>query len=225
MWKSFQCGNDVFLIKFTSDTTHTFYLTDLQSLWMEELDDNEMQERFQSQNRFCIDANVAEEIKTLIDNASSDTVHITKTDTVINMEINVKIDDFPLKFFWELDVQSSDELFRIFTLSLINTIQYLELEQGRLHEIIGKKDREIEEYKKEYGEISRDVLKTEKFVKKDGVDTAGSELLLDMLTNKEIFPQLMNKYGTEAVKKKSKSLEKNVPKKKKLKPYIPKHVT
>lgn len=47
MWKSFQCGNDVFLIKFTSDTTHTFYLTDLQSLWMEELDDNEMQERFQ----------------------------------------------------------------------------------------------------------------------------------------------------------------------------------
>ncbi|KAI4460027.1 non-ous end-joining factor 1 [Holotrichia oblita] len=225
MWKSFQFENDVYLIKFTSDSTHTFYLTDLQSLWMEELDDDEMQERFQSQNRFCIDANVAEEIKTLINSASSDTVQITKNDTVISMEINVKVDDFPLKFYWKLDVQSSDELFRIFTLSLINTIQYLELEQGRLHEILGKKDREIEEYKKEYGEISRDVLKTEKFVKKDGVDTTGSELLLDMLTNKDIFPQLMNKYGTEAVKKKSKSLEKSGPKKKKLKPYIPKHVT
>ncbi|GJQ82020.1 hypothetical protein Trydic_g6897 [Trypoxylus dichotomus] len=224
MWKSFQFGDDIFLIKFLSVGTHTFYLTDLKTLWMEELNDDEMQEKFQSLNPICVDANVVEELKTLIKNASSETVHLTKDDVSINMEIKIILDDFPLKYSWKFDIQSTSELFRIFTLNLINTIQYLELEQSRLHELLQKKDREIEEYKTEYGEITRDVLKTEKFVKRDTTDPAGSELLLDMLTNKEIFPQLINKYGTETVKKKSKSLEKIEPKKKRLKPYISKHV-
>lgn len=107
----------------------------------------------------------------------------------------------------------------MFTLNLINTIQYLELEQQRLHELLERKDKEIDEYRREYGEITRgtnieisyiidvncsisDVLKTEKFVKKDSGNCAEKELLLSILTNKETFPLLMNKYGSEAVKRK-----------------------
>lgn len=47
MWKTFRVDNEVFLIKYVSGETYEFYLTDLERLWVEDIDSNDLEERFQ----------------------------------------------------------------------------------------------------------------------------------------------------------------------------------
>lgn len=71
---------------------------------------NNFRINFQHLNTLCIDANVPEELITIISSANNDNITFNQTDTIIKLEINITIDNFPLKYYWELNLQPQEDV-------------------------------------------------------------------------------------------------------------------
>lgn len=104
---------------------------------------------------------------------------VLKDDSMVLMitsELEMK---YNIKFKFIL-TKLEEEFFSEVTLPMVQTILQLEQTQCLLSDLLKKKDRELQEYKLEKGEISREDLKTEPF---DGIvnDTLSDDLMLNVL--------------------------------------------
>ncbi|KAK9886332.1 hypothetical protein WA026_015844 [Henosepilachna vigintioctopunctata] len=90
-----------------------------------------------------------------------------------------------LRILWkeELSLKDCSRRFKFFsevTTPLINTIKYLEESQKKMSELLIKKDRELEEYKLEKGNITREDLATTPYVNNGSEDISNSSLMLNL---------------------------------------------
>ncbi|XP_044258172.1 non-homologous end-joining factor 1-like isoform X4 [Tribolium madens] len=166
MWKTFQHGANLYMIKVVQDTNLRLVLTDFQNIWVQEISKDDLLLQFQEANPL-FDVKVDEivtEVTEAINSISDLTdIEISEADEGLKLLLNSIKSEYKIKFKFNFHKSSSETFLKEITVPLIQTVKHLEERQNMLMNLLQKKDRELEEYKLEKGVISRDDLITEKF--------------------------------------------------------------
>nr|XP_022919843.1 uncharacterized protein LOC111428520 [Onthophagus taurus] len=220
MWKTIQINNSLYLINWKREPVHTFLLSDLKELWSEEVETDEMHRRFNELNPLINSRSVQYDLKFLSNAISSSTVKIQHVENRMLVDVEAVDDVYPLRFKWELNKKSNDMFFKEITLNLISSVITLEKRQDELFSLLMKKDKEKCEYVREYGEISRDFLKTVKFDKEEFIGESSNSGMCGIFSYQPVVDDLKSTYGMKLEKRKADPVDDKQAKK--VKQYIPK---
>ncbi|KAL3271356.1 hypothetical protein HHI36_021840 [Cryptolaemus montrouzieri] len=159
MWKTFVCDNNQYIIKVVPlENCIQVNLSDLKTIWREELSHENLSNRFKEANQSLggTEENVKEQIITLINNINEAMkVQIEKKSLSLSLKITSKLDIFNLNFEFLLSRLSEETFYSEVTGPLVRTVRYLEEKELIMRNLLIKKDRELQEYKLEKGNITR----------------------------------------------------------------------
>ncbi|CAG9827587.1 unnamed protein product [Diabrotica balteata] len=190
MWKTFTIDENIYMLKVVdSDNNVEIYLSNLTTIWTCILSQEALVENFQECNP-AIEQTPEEYLqhaKNLLNEVESAEVKIICNDGISNLKLIIKTNltsNFKFKLKLELDFTLAEvKLFtEKMTIPLIQTIILLEKQQKMMKNLLLKKDRELDEYQMEKGEISRSDLITEKF-NTESLITASNTLMLNVFQN------------------------------------------
>lgn len=222
MWEPVVINNTNYLIKFKHSSQIYLYLSNLKEIWVEQLSQSDLTNRFQELNPL-FDSTQLEEgeliqyITSMLQNINDATSIILTENNHVNIELKSKFLESSIRF--KLDMEKGDDVmyFNEFTLPLIQSVQYLEMRQKKLFELLEKKDKEIEEHVLENGEITRKVLVTKKFDRDNIMDVVPKDILVSVFgKSKQFFEVFSKNYGVmkfnvkkegEPVRKKLKTVQ------------------
>ncbi|KAK4880880.1 hypothetical protein RN001_004199 [Aquatica leii] len=222
MWEPVVINNTNYLIKFKHSSQIYLYLSNLKEIWVEQLSQSDLTNRFQELNPL-FDSTQLEEgeliqyITSMLQNINDATSIILTENNHVNIELKSKFLESSIRF--KLDMEKGDDVmyFNEFTLPLIQSVQYLEMRQKKLFELLEKKDKEIEEHVLENGEITRKVLVTKKFDRDNIMDVVPKDILVGVFgKSKQFFEVFSKNYGVmkfnvkkegEPVRKKLKTVQ------------------
>uniref|UniRef100_A0A1Y1N569 Non-homologous end-joining factor 1 n=1 Tax=Photinus pyralis TaxID=7054 RepID=A0A1Y1N569_PHOPY len=220
MWTPVVINETNYLLKCVKESNITIYITDFLDMWSEELTPIQLVERFQNRNplfditRLTSDE-LIEQVTSLINDCKSVLYTLSKQSSGITLALK-SAEEFPLKFEFCLIQTDNSTFFYQFTLPAVQTVQYLEMRQKKLLELLEKKDKEIKEHILENGELTRQVVVTKEFDRESFMHDFPQDLLVNVFGKSKIFhDRFSEKFG---VYKYSASAEEWA--KKKLKPYI-----
>ncbi|RZB39773.1 uncharacterized protein BDFB_006774 [Asbolus verrucosus] len=165
MWKTFQNDDQLYMIRIREGENLEIYLSDLINIWIQNISKESTLKHFQEANPLFdikVDEVVAEVID-LVNNISDLSTEISNSNEALQLILKSQKSEFKIEFRFNFEKASSDAFLKEITVPLIQTVKHLEDQQKMLCNLIHRKDRELEEYKLEKGEISRDDLITDKF--------------------------------------------------------------
>ncbi|XP_056643548.1 non-homologous end-joining factor 1-like [Diorhabda sublineata] len=200
MWKIFIVKEDIFMLKFFKNVNnYEIFLTDINKIWSCRISESILIEKFKENNPAIETDNVESLRYTLmmLNEIDQGEVTVTIQDNILKLKI-IKLSDFTtskfkMKFGLELH-EAKNELFtRIVTVPLVKTVILLEKQQQMLSNLLKKKDRELEEYQMDKGEISRADLITEKF-QQEMLVSSSDRLMLNVFG--KYTDEIAKKYGS-----------------------------
>ncbi|KAF5280126.1 hypothetical protein FQR65_LT15075 [Abscondita terminalis] len=201
MWEPLVINNRNYLLKCKSGLLVEVFITNFKEIWVERLSQEDILNRFQQLNPLfdCTDLErleLVEYIVSMIKNVNGDvSISLIESDG-ITIEFTCKWLETEIKFFFNVEKGDENLYFNEFTLSLIQSVQYLEMRQKKLFELIEQKDKEILEHVLENGEITRKVLVTEKFERDNIMDGVPEELIINTFgKSKHFFNTFSQNYG------------------------------
>ncbi|XP_050293468.1 uncharacterized protein LOC126734001 isoform X3 [Anthonomus grandis grandis] len=170
MWKPFVDGNVLYLLQFKKvDGTFSFLVTNFSLFWKCDLTDDELVSNFKVKNPL-IDATpdqIISNFLAILENFKNLVICTEKIDDKLQVIFEKNCDNnraFEQKLTYTIALQklrerdtSEDNLKQEFMVSSLKTIYLLEKQKQMLVNLVEKKDRELEEYRMEKGEISRKV--------------------------------------------------------------------
>ncbi|KAK9886333.1 hypothetical protein WA026_015844 [Henosepilachna vigintioctopunctata] len=189
MWKTFQYNNEPYIMKLEIKENGLsenilLWLSNLRILWKEELSLKDCSRRFKEMNPLleCPEDGLKEEIAKMINGVNDALTEINQNDESVFLRIETLLEkhNINIKFKFNLSLLPGDRFFSEVTTPLINTIKYLEESQKKMSELLIKKDRELEEYKLEKGNITREDLATTPYVNNGSEDISNSSLMLNL---------------------------------------------
>ncbi|XP_050293467.1 uncharacterized protein LOC126734001 isoform X2 [Anthonomus grandis grandis] len=194
MWKPFVDGNVLYLLQFKKvDGTFSFLVTNFSLFWKCDLTDDELVSNFKVKNPL-IDATpdqIISNFLAILENFKNLVICTEKIDDKLQVIFEKNCDNnraFEQKLTYTIALQklrerdtSEDNEFMV---SSLKTIYLLEKQKQMLVNLVEKKDRELEEYRMEKGEISRSDLKTEKF-NPQSLQVNNNNFLLNIFTNEQ----------------------------------------
>ncbi|XP_050498036.1 uncharacterized protein LOC126879126 [Diabrotica virgifera virgifera] len=200
MWKTFTNDDHIYMLKVVdSDNNFEIYLSDLMTMWNCILSQEALVQKFQECNP-AIEQTPEEYIqhaKNILNEVENAEVGVICDEGPCSVRFYIKTHlatNFKFKLKLELDfAQAEEESFtEKMTVPLIQTIILLEKQQEMMRNLLLKKDRELEEYKMEKGEISRSDLITEKF-NPESLIASSKTLMLNVFQNRA--EDIKRKYG------------------------------
>lgn len=218
MWTPVVINETNYLLKYVKESNITIYITDFLDMWSEELTPIQFVERFQKGNplfdiTLLTKDELIEQVTSLINDCKSVLYTLLKQPPGITLALK-SAQEFPIKFKFHLIQTDDSTFFCQFTLPLVQTVQYLEMRQKKLLELLEKKDKEIQEHILENGELSRQAVVTKGFDRESFMHDFPGELLVNVFGKSKVFyDRFSEKFG---VHKYSASVEECA--KKKLKP-------
>ncbi|CAH0552694.1 unnamed protein product [Brassicogethes aeneus] len=184
MWKTFSWQDEVFMVNMENveDQMHTS-VTNLKTIWFKIFTIEEMSKKFIECNpriEKTDDKKLLDLILKLLNNLETSTIECKYLKESLSLTIETKLSDVDINYKFEFILDIGDnKMVSCFlhnnkfhfcvkftekvTYPMITTIKYLEDQNKLITNLLEKKDREIEEYKIEYGNISRHDLVTEKY--------------------------------------------------------------
>ncbi|EEZ98007.1 uncharacterized protein LOC662288 [Tribolium castaneum] len=189
MWKTFQHGENLYMIKIVQDDNLRLVVTDFQNIWVQDVSRDELLQQFQEANPLFdikieeVGSEVIEAINSISDCTN---VEMVESDEGLKLILNTIKSEYKIRFKFNLLKSPSETFLKEITVPLIQTVKHLEERQSMLINLLHKKDRELEEYKLEKGLISRDDLITEKFdVEK--LSSIDDKLMMNVFGQNETF--------------------------------------
>ncbi|XP_072395488.1 uncharacterized protein [Diabrotica undecimpunctata] len=201
MWKTFTIDESIYMLKVVdSDNNVEIYLSNLTTIWTCILSQEALVQNFQEYNP-AIEQTPEQYLqyaKNLLNEVENAEVKIICNDGISNLKLLIKTNlanNFKFKLKLELDFTLGEvKLFtEKMTIPLIQTIILLEKQQKMMKNLLLKKDRELDEYQMEKGEISRSDLITEKF-NPESLITSSNTLMLNVFQNRA--EDIQKQYGT-----------------------------
>ncbi|KAF2905520.1 hypothetical protein ILUMI_00653 [Ignelater luminosus] len=115
-------------------------------------------------------------------------IFLSTEDDKITLELKRKFQEFYIKYKFCLLVGDENM-----------SVQYLEVRQKKLFDLIEKKDREIQEHQLEGGEISRRNLVTKKFDRNAILENAPEHLFVNVFGKSKVYLEtFIKRFGTVA---------------------------
>ncbi|CAG9766847.1 unnamed protein product [Ceutorhynchus assimilis] len=194
MWKTFVDIENVFMIKLEkNDVDFILLLTNISCLWESEFSTLNLVNSFKEYNPLIAagDEQIVSDFIEIINNIQDVNTSVKSTGDNIELVLeqnccgfgeSVKSSKIIYKF--TLNKKEQEQFKDKIVVSAIKTIYFLEKQQKMLLNLVQKKDRELEEFRMEKGEISRGDLKTEKF-DANVLNTNNDELFLNVFTEKQ----------------------------------------
>lgn len=192
MWTPLVLNETNYLLKCLKEATINFYITDFKEMWHEELSPAELRNRFQELNplfdtTLLTEDDLVERILSLISEPDP-TILYTLTKQLDHVTLDIKsMREFSIKYRFYLKLANYATFFAQFTLPLMQTVQYLEMRQKKLVDLLERKDKEIQEHVLENGELTRKAIVTKKFDRKTVADTSREELFVNVFGKSKIF--------------------------------------
>ncbi|XP_044763664.1 uncharacterized protein LOC123320410 [Coccinella septempunctata] len=191
MWKSFEIKGKNFIFKVKSEENSlTVTLSDLKCIWSEKITSSDILSRFKEMNPlFESNENIKDTVTSMISNIDNALeVNTESEDDTLILRVKTQLEKkYMIGFRFILTKLPGEDFFSKITLPMVQTILNLEQAQCDLHNILEKKDRELQEYKLEKGEISREDLKTKPFI--SNVRNEKSDGLMLNLFKKNFLPE------------------------------------
>lgn len=193
MWKPFLFENCNYLIKYRNERIIRIYLTDFRNLWMEEIVTDKLIERFKDLNPLFDISSLSSEailskIFVIIDELKSSTIiTLSNIEPNVNLELKYKLGDFFIKCKFYFIQSDSSVYFNEFTLPLLQSVQYLEMRERKLFELLEKKDKEIQEHELLGSQISRQHLITKKFNRNEFMENNPNGLFVNVFLKSRAF--------------------------------------
>ncbi|KAH1012895.1 uncharacterized protein LOC109542834 [Dendroctonus ponderosae] len=200
MWKVFSYEGKLFMLSVTkTDGGCDIILSDLVFIWKNHISTSDLLAEYQ-RNGCSINSdidirNILLETVNNLQEVNASVKHILSTDVELILEKSSVQKDSELeqnivnKFTL---IKRDQEIFRnTIAIPMIQTLNYLEQQNKVLLSLIQKKDRELEEFRMEKGDISRDELKTEPFDPKS-LDANTKNLFLTVFSDESSKSLLKN---------------------------------
>ncbi|KAM8934036.1 non-homologous end-joining factor 1 [Pelodytes ibericus] len=171
-WRSLQIGDCSFLGKvFFTHTSYALLLSDLSSVWCEEVEAEAIQERSQELNRRLkapissfLD-HLSQLMFPLIDSGdtSSDDFSYRRTDGELTLKVKSRLSGLP--FYWNFYCKEASvgTVCSHFLRPLISMTETLDKQSRELCVLLARKDTEIQDYQESGAVLTRGRLKTEVF--------------------------------------------------------------
>lgn len=166
MWKTLVFEGNYYLFKVISANEEvTIYISDLQSIWRKQTSNEHLQQIFKQTNTLLDhEAPSVHNIYLLMLNEKNlENLTFDADSNECSLKFKYFIDELPVKLNIKLQKQAGTDYLNQITIPLVQTVQYLEFKQKKLETLLCQKDKELSEYKFEYGKISRKILNTEKY--------------------------------------------------------------
>ncbi|XP_030756826.1 uncharacterized protein LOC115882741 [Sitophilus oryzae] len=173
MWKPFKTPEAIYMLRLDEqDENFNLILTNITDIWETHFSLEQLVEIFKKENP-NIEATediVKTNLLSTIEELGNVNISLNYSDNELNLVLQPKCSDESLKlgvpnivYTFSLLKQDSSKFKNELTIPLIQTVFFLEKQQQVLLNLLKKKDRELEEYRMEKGDISRNDLKTETF--------------------------------------------------------------
>ncbi|XP_066149728.1 uncharacterized protein [Euwallacea fornicatus] len=177
MWKLFNDSENVYMLqvqKRENASACSVSITDLTFIWEREFSIANLVDIFKEVNPLisATDEQISSNFWEILEILPHDSIDITVATDNTNMTLTLKkkcanfknaLVDYHIVYKLILVRANPDQFKSIVTIPAMQTIYFLEKQQSALLNLIKKKDRELEEFRMEKGDISRDDLKTDKF--------------------------------------------------------------
>ncbi|KAF5304346.1 hypothetical protein FQA39_LY09725 [Lamprigera yunnana] len=236
MWEPIVVNGVNYLLRFILNSEIKLFITNLTNIWIEELSQEDLVNRFQELNPLFDTTELAtnelvERVMVMVKDIGNTTITLMEADNLI-LDLKFKILESSVKFHFKLMRRNDNTYFNEFVLPMIQSVQYLEMRQKKLFQILEKKDKEIEEYELEKGTITRskyltclyylftsinlETLITNKFDRNNWMNDDPESLLVNVFgKSKEFYDIFSQKFGV--IKFNSPIKDEKEPLKKKLK--------
>ncbi|RZF46698.1 hypothetical protein LSTR_LSTR002561 [Laodelphax striatellus] len=180
MWKQFILNKKLYLLRNSNDNGRfQIFITDLLSLWTEDLSEEELLQRCKDMNPLHEASSeiLIQRINELVELNSSE-VKTTLTENK-NEQLELGVSSylkgviFKIKFL--LSLGSPEMFFKQMTSPLIRMVEELQERQNKLFDLLNKKDIEIDEYKMGGMKITRKNIETTPFCKEEFLKSFSNE--------------------------------------------------
>ncbi|VVC97593.1 unnamed protein product [Leptidea sinapis] len=156
MWKKLYNKNSIsFFLKFEREADYFIYVTDYHQLWFLELHEQDLISLLQNCNlllEVCTDELLRNGVNMLADPINLKNIDIVEEENLLKVSMT-KSYPYPLKLVMKLTHGPNEMFFQHVTQPLLMTIQDLKRSESELRDLLICKDKEIEEYKMEAGEV------------------------------------------------------------------------
>nr|CAD7255931.1 unnamed protein product [Timema shepardi] len=195
--------------KISSETNHSIFLSNLSSIWHENLTIETLLERCKELNP-CIDANTPEKlvlhVLSLVDGSRKDveTILTVLRDNMCIIKLNSKLAGVLFTYEFYLEILKGDMLYKELMSPVYMMLLELQSRQQLLINLLKKKDTEITEYKMNGAQLSRKNIETQlfneqEFLAKCSETTFSPEIMLDPIQHvftqetRNLYSDIINK--------------------------------